>query len=119
MKTPQLPQLNADISQLSQELTKAIWHQFQRGLDKIGHLNDGIKEAVTSVNELLSYIHSVLHAVLKDREEGFWQLLYVVDLPEAYLENIELSEKGLEKCARVVLIREWQKVILRQHFSAT
>ena len=116
MKKPELPQLNADISQLSQALSKEVWLQFQRDLVKIGQRNDQTEEAQMSVNELLSGILSTLIQLERERQERFWQLLYVVDLPEAYLENIELSEKGLEECARIVLIREWQKVILRQHF---
>ena len=55
----------------------------------------------------------------KNREESFWQLLYVVDLPEAFLSRIEQSEAGIEELSRIIMIREWQKVILRQHFSAS
>lgn len=119
MKSPKLPQLNNEIDQLPQDLTIKVWQQFLRDLSKIGELPDHQELAAISVNLMLSDIRSTLFHLFNRNQESFWQLLYVVDLPEVYLGSIEPTEKGIAECARIVLIREWQKVILRRHFSAS
>jgi hypothetical protein len=119
MKSPKLPQLNTQIDQLPQDLTIKVWQQFRRDLSKIGNFLDHEEAVSMSVNQMLSEVSATLFHLLSTNEESFWQLLYHVDLPEAYLGNIELTEEGIAECAKIILIREWQKVILRQHFTTS
>jgi len=119
MKSPILPKLNSSISEVPFEHTKKIWQQFQRDLAKIGHENSKVSPTDLSVNQLLTKINEVLSVFAFGKIERFWQLLYVVDLPEIYLTKIDFTDQGIEECSKIVLLREYQKVILRLHFSAS
>jgi len=62
-------------------------------------------------------MENLLKQLADKHSEKFWNFLYVVDLPEEMLKEAFIFENAKRKLARIVLIREWQKVILRQHFS--
>lgn len=120
MKNLELPTFKHSIDQLPANETESIWQQFKRDLQRTA-LDDenNYSTKFGEVYELMEEIQKILQSLREGQEEKFWQLLYLVDLPEGLLKQTLDHDPSLRELARMVVIREWQKVLIYRASSAS
>lgn len=110
-------------SEFPQKNLIPIYNQFIKDLEKVGH---SIKRSKSdekliqqSASELYKWMQQIVASLWTQNLEKLWQLLYIVDLPEATIKDLpELEEnEQLDRLSKLIFLRELQKVELRKRFS--
>ena len=108
----ELPAKIFDIKPGSVEYILALKEQINRDLSKVGNY-----EFITENSFPKDWINLFSEIIKKLTENELNQLLYVVDLPENWSEDLRQSESPYVSLAEAILQREWQKVYFRKMFS--
>lgn len=110
--------LSISLQEIPDSKVGEIVEQFMRDVNKCScSIKFDLKKGA-NILELKEFIFFYLKKISIENEEMLWQLLYLIDLPEDLLNQIMKSEDRFENLSKLVLIREWQKVFIRQNYSA-
>ena len=93
-----------------------ILNQLNRDLKRAGE--GGLELDEITAETLIEGVNQQLVKLHKRDSSSIWSFLYLVDLPEDIIHSLQPFESNLNELSRFILIREWQKVVIRQHFSS-
>jgi len=71
------------------------------------------------LEKVLNLLMKILADLIAVNEERFWQLIYLIDLPESIFNELKKVEliMELELISKLIVYREWQKTEFRKRFS--
>lgn len=72
------------------------------------------------VDQLRQKVMTLVNRMLELDTYRFFQLMYVVDIPESEVKRCLLNKKdvkGIEELVDLIIKRELQKVLIREHFK--
>ncbi len=122
MESNIIPNWNNHVSEIPQIILKDVLNQLNRDLIKAGidemDKNALMKEWEKEKDSLVTTLSSMLTEIYAEKEEKWWNLIYIVDLPEIVMRGLILEglEQKMNEIGKLLLIREWQKVELKRRF---
>lgn len=98
--------------QLYKDLVLQINKDFKRANLEAVFLND------ISPSELKLKLHEVIHHLILNKYNEYLNLLYIIDVSEEKIKNINGSSTNdiSEQITYLILLREWQKVWFKKNF---
>lgn len=109
---------NAKSEQLYEKLVIQLQKDFGLANIPIDFTSNGSVEELPPT-ALKSILHEKVYYLILERFSEYLNLLYIVDVPEKEVKNIEVTDavEVAEQVSFLILKRAWQKVWLRTKYS--
>lgn len=115
----QISQLQKKLSGVSEkQFTQLIANQLKKDFERAGvELPKEVPTEFATKRQLFDFAHQLFKNILKEQSHLLDSLLYLIDIPEKYVQHNFHDTQQSETSVEIILIREAQKVFLRKTYS--
>lgn len=117
MESSELAKLDGYLDEVPQIELNKIFEQFERDMARGGCVEYESHRAFETLSQLFDFVHKIVSSIFMKNSQDFWQLIYIIDLPEVVVSEIVSNHNDLQYLSKLILYREWQKIQLRKRYS--